>query len=143
MPRPPIQQIADAHDIGDLPHAVVLIGFGDLLQFQWISDILKNGHVRVQGVALEDHADVAVFRLHLIDNAIAEADDAVGRLVNAGQGQQRGRLAAAGGPEESHELAVFDVQRQILDADHIAELLGEIVNRDSHGNPLFRQALSS
>ena len=71
--------------------------------------------MRVEGVVLEDHRDVAVFGGHVVDHPLADADLAVGDLLQAGDHAQRGRLAAAGRADQHHELLVPDVQVQVVD----------------------------
>ena len=44
------------------------------------------------------------------DVAIADQDRALGAVLEAGEHAQGGGLAAAGGADEHHELAVLDVE---------------------------------
>ena len=55
-----------------------------------------HGHVRPERVVLEHHADVALVRRQRVDAAVAEADLARVRRVEAGDQPQQRRLAAAG-----------------------------------------------
>jgi len=55
-------------------HPLVPLGPRDLPQFQPELHVLVHRHVRVQGVVLKNHRDVAVARLDLVDAAIADAD---------------------------------------------------------------------
>ena len=59
------------------------------------------------------------------DFLVAEADGAGGDLLEAADHAQRGGLAAAGRTEQGEELAALDVERQIVDGDHVAEALGD------------------
>ena len=79
-------------------------------------EVLLDGHVRVERVVLEHHRDVAVLGRQVVDDPAADGDRARGDLLQPGDRPQRGRLAAAGGPDEDHELAVVDVQAQAVDA---------------------------
>ncbi len=74
-------------------------------------------HVRIERVGLEDDADVAVARLDLVDHRAVEADLAGARRVDAGEHEQRRRLAAARRPEDRDELAVLDREVGRLDGD--------------------------
>ena len=56
------------------------------------------------------------------DVSIAEADRALIHRVEAGDHPQQGRLAAAGGTDEHHELAVLDRQG---DSVHGLDAAGE------------------
>ena len=49
------------------------LGLVRLAQLQREAHVLAHGHVRVQGVVLEHHRDVAVFRFHVVHDAITDA----------------------------------------------------------------------
>ncbi len=84
------------------------------------AEVLAHAHVRVQGVVLEDHRDVAVGWRQLGDVAIADRDRPVRDLLEARDHAQQRRLAAAGRPDEHHELAVLDRQVDVVDGDDAA-----------------------
>ena len=86
-----------------------------LAQLQAERQVLLDGHVRVQGVVLEHHGDVPVLGRQVVDHPVADRDGAAGDLLQTGDGPQRGRLAASGRADEHHELAVFDVQAEVVD----------------------------
>ena len=71
--------------------------------------------VRVERVVLEDHRDVALLRRQVVDDAAADRDRAVGDLLEPRDHAQRGRLAAARRADEDEELAVADVEREVVD----------------------------
>ena len=60
---------------------------GHFLQFQRIADVLENVHVGVQSIALEDHADVAIFGGHRVHDLPIKQDLALSGLVDAGDHQ--------------------------------------------------------
>ena len=68
----------------------------------------------------------------LIDDTVVEADLARGRLVDAGDHQERSRLAAAGRAEEGNELATLDVEGNVVGAGYVAPALGQFVQFDAH-----------
>jgi hypothetical protein len=72
--------------------------------------------VRVERVALEHHGDVAVSRRQIVHHAIADAHLATGDVLEPGDHAQRGRLAAAGWPDQADELAVLDIEVQLVDS---------------------------
>ena len=74
-----------------------------------------HGHVRVERVVLEHHRDVAVLRRLVVDDLAADLQLAVGDVLEPGDHPQRGRLPAAGRADEDHELAVGDVEVDVLD----------------------------
>ena len=65
-------------------------------------------HVRIERVVLEHHGDVALFRRHVVDDAVADADLAAGDVLQPRDHAQQGGLAAAGGADQHDELAVVD-----------------------------------
>ena len=71
-------------------------------------------HRRVQRVRLEHHADAAVLRVGPGDVLAADLDAAVVHVDQPGDAVQQGRLAAARGAEQHEELAVLDVEVQVL-----------------------------
>src|SRR5205807_443014 len=72
-------------------------------------------HVRVQGVGLKHHRDVAVLGGDVVDDPVADQDPPFADLLEPRQHAQRGGLAAAGGADEHHELLVFDLDVEVLD----------------------------
>ena len=72
--------------------------FGTFLQPQAEGDVVVDGQVRVERVALEDHGDVAVARRDVVDDAVADPEHALGDVLEPGDHAQRRRLAAPDGP---------------------------------------------
>ena len=111
--------------------ALVDLGLRHLLDAQAEGDVLVHAQVRVERVALEHHRDVAVARRHVVDDALADADRALGDRLEAGEHAQRSRLAAAGRPDEHHELAVRDVEVEVVDGtDATVVDLGDVLEGD-------------
>ncbi len=99
----------------ELPHA------------QAEGDVLRHGEMREEGIALEDEAGIAVIGRDVGHVALAEQDAARRRLDEAGDEAQRRRLAAARGAEQDQELALVDLQRDILHRLVAAEFLAQIL----------------
>jgi hypothetical protein len=100
-------------------------------------EVVVDGHVRVERVALEDHRHVSILRRQVVDDAVADPDLAVADLLQAGQHPQRRRLPAAGRPDEHHELAVGDLEVEVVDGLRPVRVdLRHLVVRDlGHGAP--------
>jgi len=49
----------------------------------------------IKRVGLKDDAHIAVARFHFVDERIVEQNSSVGRRVDPGEHEQRGRLSAA------------------------------------------------
>ncbi len=86
--------------------------------------------MRVQRVALEDHREVAILRRHAVLHLATDRDRPVRGALEAGEHAQRGRLAAAGRPDQDEELAVPDVEREVVDRDDLAEQLVDVIEPD-------------
>jgi hypothetical protein len=78
---------------------------GPLSDLEAEGDIVGDGHVRPEGVALEDHAGVSLVRGQVADIAVVEQDPARGRLDEARDHAEKRRLAAARGPKQKGQLA--------------------------------------
>ena len=88
-------------------------------------DVALDGEVREQRVALEHHIDRPPMRRHGCKIGAVEQDAAGVRPLEAGdQAQQRG-LAAARGTEQGEELALINVERQMIDDRGTAEAFGQ------------------
>ena len=74
-----------------------------------------HGEVRIERGGLEHHGHLPLARRDVVDHAVADADRALGRPVQARHQAQHGRLAAAGRAEEDAELAVADAQVEVVD----------------------------
>ena len=103
-----------AEHLGGLADPPLDLVLGRLAQLQAERQVLLDRHVRVQGVVLEHHGDVPVLGRQVVDHPVADRDRAAGDLLQPGDGPQRGRLAAPGGADEHHELAVRDVKAQLV-----------------------------
>ena len=66
----------------------------------------------------------------VVDDAIADAERAVADLLEAGDHPEAGRLAAAGWPDEDHELAVRDLEVEVVDREYVTVTLGDVVERN-------------
>ena len=86
-----------------------------LVELEAEGEVLLDGHVRIERVALEHHRDVALLRRQVVDDAVADPDLAVGDLLEARNHAQGGRLAAAGGADENHQLTILDGETEVED----------------------------
>ena len=82
---------------------------------------LAHRHVRIEGVILEHHGDVAVARAQVIDDLAGDLDGAVAGILEAGDGAQQRALAAARRADQHGELLVGDVE---VDAAHGMDAAG-------------------
>ena len=109
-----LQIILDVQHLGRLQDALLDLVLGHFAVSQAECHVFVHGHVRIQGVALEHHCDVAVLRLHVVDQRVADEHVARGDRLQARDHAQRGGLAAAGGADENDELAVRNVNAEVI-----------------------------
>src|SRR5262249_47961661 len=84
-------------------------------------DIALDREVRKQRIALKHHVDRPPVRRHARQvDAVEQHTAFLGRL-EARQQPQQCALAAAGRAEESKELALIDVERQVVDRGYAAK----------------------
>ena len=116
-----VEERAAVDEGGGLLDPSALDALLDAASLERVADVLADGHVRPQRVRLEHHADVALVGRQ-VDPAVgvehrgrAEADLAGARRFQAGEAAQRGRLAAPARTEEDEELALLDLEVQVVD----------------------------
>ena len=115
-----VEQVLDLQNLGSLADALVDLVLGHLAQLQTESHVLVNGHVRVQGVVLEDHCDIAVFRGNIVDQTVTDVHLAAGDLLQTGDHAQGGGLTAAGRTDENDKFLVGDLKAEIGNSNNIA-----------------------
>ena len=115
--------VAQIHLFGDGVHLFRDLRLAQLFDLQTEGNVVPHGHRGEQRVALEHDADVALFDGHVGDVLALHPHRAADRLDKAGDGAQRGGLAAAGGAEEGEKLALLH-----MDVDVVQRL--EIVKFD-------------
>lgn len=91
-----------------------LVGLG---QPQGEPHVLPDRHMRIEGVALEDHGDVTVLGGLVVDDPAADPQRALGDVLQPRDHVEGGGLAAAGGADQDHELAVRDAQVDVPDGE--------------------------
>src|SRR3954453_3935531 len=127
-----IEQLLELDGLGCLVDAAVDLGLRDLAQLEPEREVLPNGHVRIERVALEDHRDVAILGRDVVHDPIADPQHAGGDLLEPCDHPETRRLAAARWPDQDHELAVADLQVQVLHGVEIAVDLVDVLER--HGS---------
>ena len=97
-------------------------------------DVLAHRHVGKERVILEHHADVARARRQVVDRLAADTHSARRRLNETGDHAQRRRLAATRRAEQDDELALCDVEIDVLDDVDVVVALAQPFERDArHG----------
>ena len=105
---------------------------GRFFDGQRVGHVVKHVHVRPDGVGLEHHADVPLFRGHeglpAGDQLVVDVHLAFRGLFKPGDDAQHGGLAAAGGAQQGHEFSVPEGLGEILQDDVAPEGFGDIPN---------------
>jgi hypothetical protein len=69
--------------------------------------------VRIESVALENHCQVAIARVEVVDYIASDADLACGYLLESSDHAEHRRLATAGRTHEHHKLAIADLEIEV------------------------------
>ena len=101
-----------------------------LLPAQSEGDVLEDRQVREERVRLEHRVHVALVRRQSAHVAAAELDAAGGRVLEAADHPEGGRLAAAGRTEHGEEAAAPDVERDLVDGGDVLESLRQVDEAD-------------
>ena len=76
-------------------------------------DVLKDRHVRIQRVALEDHSDLPVLGHDVVDVSAVEIDAPLRRTVQSAEHHQCRGFPASGRTEQCNKIAFFDLKIDI------------------------------
>ena len=111
---------AQADTINDPIDAALDVSVSASLHLQRKGNVLLDRHMRKQRIALEDHAEGALFGGDGGDIRAVLAKRPRCRRLEAGQDHQEGAFARAGGAEKCQELTGADGQRDIAQGMEIA-----------------------
>jgi hypothetical protein len=118
-------EAGEIDELEDLPHAPTDVVPTDPRAAHAEGDVLEDREVWKERVALEDRVHIALVGRKPEHALAAEKNRSFGGLLEAADHSQRRRLPAAGGPEEGEEAAGRDLDRHIVDRDHVVEALGD------------------
>ena len=113
LSRPAIEQLRDAEQIGG---ARDFLGDGlprFVAHFEGEGQVVAHAHVRVEGVALEDHGDVPVAGVQAADLLLVDEDLALGDVLQPGEHVERRALATPRRSDERHELPIGNVEIEV------------------------------
>ena len=109
----------------------VAMGRAIVRQPQRERDVLVDGQVRVEGVVLEDHREVAVPGREVVHDPVPDQHLARGDVLEADDHPQQRRLPAARRPDEDHALAVLHVDGDVVHRrEPVAVLLDDVLHVD-------------
>src|SRR5207244_1202020 len=134
--RAALGQRAHLHEVERPPHALGHLARRQPAHAQAVGDVVEHRHVRPDRVGLEDHREPAPLGWHVntagaaVDGGATDADLAGCRMLEAGDGAQRGRLAAARGAQQRDVLAGPDAERHSAHGGDGAVAHDEIAHLD-------------
>ncbi len=102
-------------------------------------DVLRHGHVAEERVVLEHQSDAAPPRRHMRHVTAMQRDPPVIQPREPGYRPQQRALAAAAGPEKHEELAVADLERNIVDDRDALIALGQLIESNRHAGSSYRR----
>jgi hypothetical protein len=110
LSRLAIEKLRDAQDPGRLLDALPPLLLRDAPHPEAECDVVENAHVRIEGVVLEDHRDVAPPRLEIVHDLASDPDLPFRHSFQPGEHAQRGGLPTPRRADEHHELTVRHVE---------------------------------
>ena len=99
----------------DVEHAPCSLLLRHAVLLQREPEVAGDVELRIQGVVLEHHRDVAVAWAHAADVTLADQDAPGVERLEAGEHAQRRRLSGTRRADEHEELAVVDREAQPID----------------------------
>ena len=131
--RQPLIESLERHQPQQLLAALAAGAGAHAAHAQGELDVLGDRHVAEQGVVLKHQADAALARGDVRDVAAVQGDAPVIDAGEPGDGAQQRALAAAARSQQHEELAVADVEGDVVDDRRAAVVLGDLVEDDGHG----------
>ena len=120
-------------------------GAGMAAQMRADRDVFQHAHVGHQLDVLEGPGDAEFcdfLRRRVVDVLAVHRDGAAGGGEHAGDQVEGGALAGAVGADQGDDLAGLDVEGNVVDGDHAAELLSRVVDLQQRagrcGRPVAR-----
>ena len=105
-----VKELAQPHQVGHACQRLLLVRLRNLPHVQPVGDVVRDRHMREQGVVLEHHPDVALRRREPRDILAADQDLPAAHLVQPRDEPQDRTLAAARRPQKRQETARLDIE---------------------------------
>ncbi len=121
----------ETHHFQGAVHPLFLFTLGDLPHLQAERDVVPHVHMGEQRVGLETHGGVSPVRRDVVHQPVVEVDLPFVRLIESRGGAERGGLPASRRSEQGNELALLDLQIQVVHRRNGIEAFGEIPENQS------------
>jgi hypothetical protein len=118
LARPALAIFGQLHEFERAAGFSVARRLADPAHHQRVGDVVDDVQMRKQRIVLEDRVDVAPIGRNALRGLAEYLDMAGGRLVEAGDQPQAGRLARAGGSQHGEEFASLDLEVDLVDRLH-------------------------
>ncbi|MNV61806.1 hypothetical protein D3C71_1543300 [compost metagenome] len=82
--------------------------------------------MRIKRIGLEHHGDIAVLRVEIVDDPLADPEFAAGNRFKTGYHPQQCGLAAAGGADKDDKFAIPDVEIDAVNGFHRAIAFADV-----------------
>ena len=109
-----IQIIDQIKNFSGLYDALMDFILGNAGNFKRKSHILFNGHMRIQSVILENHRNIAIFRLNVGNIDVTDVNMSFIYFFKTGKHSQRRRFSASGRSYENKKLAVLNLHAEVI-----------------------------
>ena len=128
LARIAVEKLAQAEDLGGAVDAGLDLGLGRPLQLEREGHVVGDRHMRVERIVLEHHRDVALLGRNVVHDLRADAKLAAGHAFQSRDHAQEGGFAAAGRPDQDHELAVLDLDGDTVNDRDGSEVLSNVAD---------------
>src|SRR4030095_13073087 len=130
--RHPPTETGEPNELEELVAPPPALGRRDSADLQRELDVVRHGHVPEECVVLEDEADASLLRREMGPVAAVEAHASAVHLGESRDHPQNGALSASAGAEQDEELAVQDLEADLVDDRVSLVPLEELVQNDGH-----------
>ncbi|MNC08429.1 hypothetical protein D3C75_560130 [compost metagenome] len=110
-----IKQMLDIENSSSFTYFLVDFIFLHFTKFQTESHVLVYAHMRIQGVGLEYHRDIAVFRCNVVDYTIANVHFTFGDFFQTSDHTQGSGFTTTGRSNQYEEFLIFNIK---IDVDY-------------------------
>src|SRR5262245_5814452 len=130
LSRVALKQLGQAEDGGSAADAFVDLAPWSAAQFHGERHVVGDRHVGIERVILKYHGHVALFRRHIVDDTVTNADLAPGDVFEPGNHPQQRGFAAAGGSDQHDKFAIADRDVDTMDHGCRTESLSYVTDCD-------------
>ena len=81
--------------------------------------VLIDAHMGIKRIVLEHHRDIAVAGRDIVDHTVPDPDLTAGDLLQARDHTKSGSLTAAGRTDKHEELAIANIEIQVIDSRYL------------------------